>query len=455
MKINYDYYTGKDIYCDGDVEKTIIDYIDKYKEEDYEKIFETDISWPVFYHLTPIRQNILNWYPFEKEATLLEIGGGMGAITGVLCDKVEKVVSVELSKQRASAIAKRHKSRENLEIIVGNLNDITFDQKFDYITLIGVFEYAISFTNDEKPYHKFIENIKKLLKPDGKILIAIENKFGMKYFLGAPEDHTSVMFDSITGYKKSNNVRTFGREEIIKILKETGIEHSNFYYPLPDYKMPNVIFSDTVLPDEKNINTYLPYYYENSDILFDEIQVYKEIIKENKEHFKLFSNSFLIECSMEKINNNVKTAIFDSYNKQEYRDIKINSIPQTNIIENIDFKSDKINKLMYKFWTRKYNNIFDKKEEINGLYNKNLELKELISKLYKENEEKEQEKVTLQNSSNDKDILLHQINIENSILSNNLISIIDSRSYKLMKLISNLYNILFRRRYKNNKENII
>ena len=32
-------------------------------------------------HLSNIAQNILNWYPFEKEATLLEIGGNFGELT--------------------------------------------------------------------------------------------------------------------------------------------------------------------------------------------------------------------------------------------------------------------------------------------------------------------------------------------------------------------------------------
>ena len=88
------------------------------------------------------------------------------------------------------------------------------DRKFDYITLIGVFEYAAVYTKTENPYIDFLEKIIKLLKPDGKILIAIENKFGMKYWLGAPEDHTNVKYDGITGYQNDNTIRTFGKREL-------------------------------------------------------------------------------------------------------------------------------------------------------------------------------------------------------------------------------------------------
>ena len=33
MKINYDFYNGKDEYCDGDIEKDIIGYLKEYGED--------------------------------------------------------------------------------------------------------------------------------------------------------------------------------------------------------------------------------------------------------------------------------------------------------------------------------------------------------------------------------------------------------------------------------------
>lgn len=302
MKINYDFYKGQDLYSDGNIENEIIEYAKKYKDMD--KVFEKDIRWPVFYHLTPIRKNILNWYPFKEDSEVLEIGAGMGAITEVLCEKCENVTCVELSKNRAASIAVRNEDKENLEIIVGNLNDIDFKEKrFDYITLIGVFEYAALYTNTKSPYIDFLNNIKKLLKPDGKLLIAIENKFGMKYFLGAPEDHTNVKYDGITGYSNDSDVRTFGKQEIENILSETGFENRKFYYPLPDYKLPSLIFSDEYMPTTKTIENYKPYYYEGTEVEFDEIKAYKEIIKNNM--FSFFANSFFIEASQEEIETKV------------------------------------------------------------------------------------------------------------------------------------------------------
>ena len=114
MKLNLDFYKDEDKYSDGDIEDEILNYTENYTDENMSEIFKNDLRWPVFCHLTNIRKNIINWYPMKKNASVLEIGGGMGAITGVLCDKAQRVVCVELSKKRATDIANRNKNRENL-----------------------------------------------------------------------------------------------------------------------------------------------------------------------------------------------------------------------------------------------------------------------------------------------------------------------------------------------------
>ena len=304
MKVNYDFYTGKDKYCDGEIEKDIINHLKEHGEDGYKKIFEKDYRWPVFYHITPIRKNIINWYPFKSDSDILEIGSGMGAITGALCDRAKSVTAVELSKQRASAIEERCREKENLEIIVGNFNDIKFNKKFDYITLIGVLEYASLYTNTKEPFNDFLKYIKNLLKDDGKLLIAIENQFGMKYFSGAAEDHTGRTYDGILGYENKKGIRTFGKKELKELLRQNGFQYTKFYYPMPDYKLPNIIFSDDYLPTEESIKKYTPYLSEeNSEVIFDEKKAFKDIIKNNQ--FDFFANSFFVEASNSIINTEI------------------------------------------------------------------------------------------------------------------------------------------------------
>ena len=317
--LNMQWYYNEDKYSDGDVEDDIIKYIKENEPEDYDKVIMENYNWPVFYHLTHIRKNILNWYPFKKDASVLEIGCGLGAITGLLCDRCAKVTAVELSKRRATAAQLRCREKDNLEIIVGNLNDIEFTEKYDYITLIGVLEYQGTFTDSENPYKDFLMKIKSLLKEDGKLLIAIENKYGAKYWCGATEDHTGIPFDGINQYRISGkHVRTFAKEELRELLNDSGFEDTYFYYPLPDYKLPSVIYSEKYLP-KNTLENMTPYYIPTAGTLIaDEKNLYKDLIKNNV--FEFFANSFLVECSVEKQEDEKNIfALLNTRRQKEYR----------------------------------------------------------------------------------------------------------------------------------------
>ena len=293
-KFNLNYYKGSDLYSDGDVEDTILNIVKN--NTDFTDILHDTDNWAILYHLTPVRKNLLDWYNFDKNETLLEIGGGCGAFSGMFSQKLKKVTVVELSKRRADIIYNRHKNYENLEIIAGNLNDISFEEKFDYVTLIGVLEYAGKFTDGDTPFKTFLENAKSYLKPNGKLLIAIENKFGMKYWAGAREDHTGRFFDSIEDYPNNEGIKTFGKQEFIELLESAGFKNTKFYYPMPDYKLPKIVFSDEYLPRIDDLfDIYSPNFDQDRYVLFNEREAFKNVIK-NKQ-FPFFANSFFVEVS--------------------------------------------------------------------------------------------------------------------------------------------------------------
>ena len=299
-QFNLKSYKNEDFYSEGEIEDLIIKIIAENKPEDYGEAVFQNFNWSTYYHLSPVRKNIVNWYKFKPDSSVLEIGCGMGAITGVLCDECRDVTAVELSRKRATATLLRCREKENLEIIVGNLNDIVFDKKFDYITLIGVLEYQDSYTETPNPYRDFLINIKRLLKPDGKLLIAIENQYGLKYWCGTPEDHVGIPFESINQYRDvDKGVRTFSKKSLETLIKESGFAHTYFYYPLPDYKLPVIIYSQDVLPsrqDAENVeNMRVNYSAGKSTVVADEKSLYADIVENGV--FEFFVNSFLVECS--------------------------------------------------------------------------------------------------------------------------------------------------------------
>lgn len=319
MKINFDFYKEDVLYNIGKDEEKIIKYIMANSPNEYERIIEEDMSAEVILALSTLRNNIVYSYDFVPNSSILEIGGHFGEVTSLLCDKANKVVSIETVKKRAEAIAKRCENKENLEIFVGNIKDIKIEEKFDYITLFGVLEYAPDFFNTKTPAVDLISYCKDLLKNDGKLLIATNNKFALKSYVGEIDECTNNTFDSITGYKNSKRNYKLGKKQIEDILKNLDLKHYKFLYPLPDYKLPNIIFSDEYLPSSSKINGYFPYYRDESNIFFSEVDAFDAIIKEDVNMFKFFSNSYFIEISKQEFENDTRFISFNNYRKKKYR----------------------------------------------------------------------------------------------------------------------------------------
>ena len=56
---NTSFYSGEDIYSDGNVEDDIIHIIANNPTTNYEEDINRNFSWPVFYHLTRIRISLI------------------------------------------------------------------------------------------------------------------------------------------------------------------------------------------------------------------------------------------------------------------------------------------------------------------------------------------------------------------------------------------------------------
>ena len=292
--MNLKHYEGTDVYTDGDVEDELLAIVRDLSPVEYPKVIEERGSWPILYHLSSLRENIVDWLPIKKTDKVLEVGSGCGAITGALSRKAGSVTCVDLSKKRSTINAYKNADCDNVTIHVGNFKDIEpdLDTDFDYVCLIGVFEYGQGYMGSEKPYHDFLNILRKHVKKDGRLVIAIENKFGLKYFAGCKEDHVASYFAGIENYAKGGGVRTFTRNGLEKIMKECGVKNYHFYYPYPDYKFPTVIFSDKHLPKKGELANNMRNFDMDRMLLFDEKNAFDGIIEDDL--FWLYSNSYMV-----------------------------------------------------------------------------------------------------------------------------------------------------------------
>ncbi len=300
VTLDLTHYGGRDLYSEGSAEDQLLEIVKKEPPERYNEMIAHMQSWNGLYHLSDTRGNIADFIPIHEGQKVLEIGAGCGAITGTLARKADKVTAIELSYKRSLINAYRNKDADNIEIKVGNLEDIEPDlgESFDYIFLIGVLEYAGSYITipGMDPYLAMLRMLLPHLTQGGEIVVAIENKYGIKYISGCREDHTGKHYDGIEGYPDTDKVKTFSKSGLLELAKEAGLS-TNFFYPFPDYKLPSVIFSDRRLPQPGELAGRARNFDSDRFIAFDEGKAFDEAIREGL--FSELSNSFLVFMSIE------------------------------------------------------------------------------------------------------------------------------------------------------------
>ncbi len=206
-------------------------------------------DWPSEYHLSNKRANLLRGLDFTGIKRVLELGCGCGAITRYLGEQDIDVDAVEGSLVRAELARLRCRGLNNVNIIHANFNQLTLPaDNYDAILLIGVTEYAKRFWpgegSDQEVLTQLLSTLKQSLTTDGFLVIAIENRAGLKYAFGAHEDHYARRYVGIHNYPEDTGIRTYTKNEWAEVIASSGYQARKYLYPFPDYKLTTVILSD-------------------------------------------------------------------------------------------------------------------------------------------------------------------------------------------------------------------
>ena len=295
MKINKKFYTPKE-------EKLLeneLKIIEKFSENKcFEDIIKDEPNINNYLHLSDVKENLLSWYDFKENSNLLEIGGGFGELTSILVKKVKNVITIEESLEKSKILEKKFENIDNLEVIVGDFKDINIKEKFDYIVITDYLE-----KND---FSETIKKAKVLLKENGTILAAFDNKYGIKNWKGKNE--CSSLIDKTSKFTK---------KYIEKALNELNLKNYKFYYIYPEYKAPNLIYTDNYkITNEDLFSRNFEIRDKFEELLFEENKVLENILKDEDEIINLFVNSFLVEIS-NSISNDIKYVSFTNYRKVE------------------------------------------------------------------------------------------------------------------------------------------
>jgi len=171
-----------------------------------EELMAAARDWSSYYHLGAGRSNIIRSLNLPKTIRVLELGAGCGAITRYLGENFKSVDAVEGSFLRARAAHERCRDLKNVKIFCSDFKSIKFNSGYDAVVMVGVLEYAPVFFNGgtEAAYSTLLELAKTALNPGGVLIIAIENKIGLKYWSGCPK---IIRVRSMTAYRDIREIK--------------------------------------------------------------------------------------------------------------------------------------------------------------------------------------------------------------------------------------------------------
>ncbi len=130
-----------------------------------------DKLWVQKFVLTPSRQLILKTISeLPKPENILDVGCGIGELCVEISQKYPsaEITGIDPSSKMIER-ANQSFSSQNIKYICGNPENLPKNQQFDLIVSTNAFPYV-----EDKP--KFLSELKKRLKPGGRILLLFSNK---------------------------------------------------------------------------------------------------------------------------------------------------------------------------------------------------------------------------------------------------------------------------------------
>ena len=208
-----------------------------------------------------MREGVLCWYPFEREASVLDLSNG--ALTELLERSCERVVRGDATN----------------DADVANTTDSTADELFDYIVVIDPQDFSVD----------ALKRYRTRLNPHGRLLLAYENPFALRYWSGKTSPVTDMPYSSLLG--RDGRV---SKAELQTRLKQAGFEGQKWYYPLSDHWFAREIYSESYLPNEFLNHRLIPYILCDENIQFDERFLYREVVRSGA--FEFMCGAYLVEA---------------------------------------------------------------------------------------------------------------------------------------------------------------
>lgn len=169
-------------------------------------------------------------------------------------------------------------------------------ESYDVIIVVDALEYA-------KEPGALLERIHDLLKPDGRLLLAADNRLGIRYFCGDQDFFTNKNYDSIENYRhllswerEAAKGRAYAKAEIARFLEEAGFSDHRFFSVFPRLSNPQLLLAEDYEPNEALDIRIFPEYNSPDTVFLMEEELYPSLMENHLLHG--MANGFFVECPL-------------------------------------------------------------------------------------------------------------------------------------------------------------
>jgi len=210
----------------------------------------------------PPRADGTFYLSLTEQSSVLDLGAGWGSYTFALSPRVGQITAADSSLESLGFIKLRAEQDAIENISTVHIKPLDFGKipfaggSFDCVIMNGVLEWVGSYLKSGDPLKmqkNCLKEVFRILKKNGELWIGIENRFGLRYFTGAPDDHLlyysskeikyTTLFprfiaDIITRLKIGVPYRTYTHSlwGLKRMLKKAGFNDIEFYFPETDYR---------------------------------------------------------------------------------------------------------------------------------------------------------------------------------------------------------------------------
>ncbi len=208
-------------------DKSIAKLLSEHPGEAYDDLIR-EKNAAFFYHLSSLRRSLLLWFPFDRTGSVLEIGGGFGALTGFLSERFGHVDVLEPDPLRAESLQTRYPDKHNIRIFRKTIDQFDTAEKYDAVI------YTDLSKNGNSSLSVLPDKLSSLIHEDGVALLGFCSRFGAKYQCGGLDQHVTIPFSTDSLYSKNE----------VKEALEPSFTYVKWYYPMPDERFVQAVYTD-------------------------------------------------------------------------------------------------------------------------------------------------------------------------------------------------------------------